>query len=230
MIDWWRQRSLFARLLTLAAAATLMLALAAGVGAVAALMLSGDPSWPAGEKAGSEASRRSAGGRSKAPQHEPADTKTSPQQDSGAERGQAAPEDELITYVNEVGEIQADSVEAFLDSHEKLLRYDTLTSSDIEEMQANQAALQVLANRASDLRAPQEYKDQKDAFVSAIEELHQAAQLGYALAADPTSATQAGFLNYDDHVEKAATLLRQSNEILGRDYKEIESIRSVSTS
>jgi hypothetical protein len=31
-------------------------------------------------------------------------------------------------------------VAAFSDSHEKLLRYDTLTSGDIEEMQANQAA------------------------------------------------------------------------------------------
>jgi len=121
-------------------------------------------------------------------------------------------------------------VEAFLDSHEKLLRYDALTSADIEKMQANQAALQVLANRASDLRSPQKYRDQKDAFLSAIEELHQAAQLAYALAADPTSATLAGFRNYDNHVDKAATLLQQSNELLDRDYKKIEGVRSVSTS
>lgn len=230
MIDWWRQRSLFARLLALAAAATLMFALAASVGAVAALMLGGDLRWPAGEVAGSGAPTSSADGRSKTPRNKAADTETSAQQYSGARRDRTAPQGEQSTYVDEVGEIQADSVEAFLDSHEKLLRYDGLTSTDIEKMQANQAALQVLANRASELRAPREYKDQKDAFLSAIEGLHQAAQLGYALAADPTSATQAGFRDYDDHVDRAATLLEQSNEILGRDYKEIEDVRSVGTS
>ena len=83
------------------------------------------------------------------------------------------------------------------------------------EMQANQAALQVLANRASDLRAPQKYRDQKDAFLSAIDELHQAAQLAYALAADPISATLADFDDYDHLVNEAAALLRQSNETLG---------------
>lgn len=230
MIDRWRQRSLFARLLAYAAAVTLVFVLAISVGAVAALMVGGDLRWPAGERAGSEEPTRSADGQSKAPQRKSADTTPSQQQYSGAKGGQPAPEDELITYANEVGEIQTDSVETFLDSHKKLLRYDALTSADIEKMQANQAALQVLANRASDLRAPQKYRDQKDAFLSAIEELHQAAQLAYALAADPTSATLSGFRNYDNHVDKAATLLQQSNELLDRDYKKIEGVRSVSTS
>ena len=230
MIDRWRRRSLFARLLAYAAAVTLVLVLAISVGAVAALMVGGDLRWPAGERAGSEEPTRSADGQSEAPQRKSADTTLSQQQYSGAKGGESAPEDELITYANEVGEIQTDSVEAFLDSHEKLLRYDALTSADIEKMQANQAALQVLANRASDLRSPQKYRDQKDAFLSAIEELHQAAQLAYALAADPTSATLAGFRNYDNHVDKATTLLRQSNELLDRDYKKLEDVRSVSTS
>jgi hypothetical protein len=229
MTDWWRQRSSFARLIAYAAAATLVLVLAVTVGALAALVVSGDLSRPAGERAGSEEPTSSAEGRSEAPQRTSADTTLSQQQYSGAKGGQAAPEDELITYANEVGEIQADSVEAFLDSHEKLLRYDALTSADIEKMQANQAALQVLANRASDLRTPPIYRDQKDAFLSAIEELHQAAQLAYALAADPTSATLSGFRNYDNHVDMAATLLQQSNELLDRDYKKLEGVRSVST-
>jgi hypothetical protein len=230
MIDRWRQRSLFARLLAYAAAVTLVFVLAISVGAVAALMIGGDLRWPAGERARSEEPTSSADGQSKAPQRKSADTTLSQQQYSGAKGGQPAPEDELVTYANEVGEIQADSVEAFLDSHEKLLRYDALSSADIEKMQANQAALQVLANRASDLRTPPIYRDQKDAFLSAIEELHQAAQLAYTLAADPTSATLAGFRNYDNLVDKAATLLQQSNELLDRDYKKLEDVRSVSTS
>src|SRR5688572_3558591 len=160
MIDRWRQRSLFARLLAYASAATLVLVLAVSVGAVAALMVGGDLRWPAGERAGSEEPTSSADGRSKSPQHKSADTTLSQQQYSGAKGGQAAPEDELITSVNEVGELQADAVAAFVDSHEKLLRYDALASADIEMKQANQAALQVLANRASDLRAPQKYRDQ----------------------------------------------------------------------
>ena len=220
---------MFARLLAYAAAVTLVFVLAISVGAVAALMVGGDLRWPAGERAGSEEPTRSADGQSKAPQRKSADTTLSQQQYSGAKGGQPAPEDELITYANEVGEIQADSVEAFLDSHEKLLRYDALTSADIEKMQANQAALQVLANRASDLRAPQKYRDQKDAFLSAIDELHRAAQLANALAADPIAATQADFDDYDRLVDEAAADLQQSNEILGKDYKTIGGLQEVNT-
>ena len=229
MIDRWRQRSLFARLLAYAAAVTLVFVLAISVGAVAALMVGGDLRWPAGERAGSEEPTSSADGQSKSSQRKSADTTLSQQQYSGAKGRQPAPEDELITYANEVGEIQTDSVETFLDSHEKLLRYDALTSADIEKMQANQAALQVLANRASDLRAPQKYRDQKDAFLSAIEELHQAAQLAYSLAADPISATQADFDDYERIVNEAATDLQRSNEILGKDYKTIEGVQGVNT-
>ena len=115
-----------------------------------------------------------------------------------------------------------------MDSHEKLLRYDTLTSGDIEEMQANQAALQGFVDQASDLRAPKQYRNQKDAFVSAIDELHRAAQLAYTLAADPVSATQADVDDYDRLVDEATAGLRRSNQILGKDFEGIEGVREVS--
>jgi hypothetical protein len=49
MIDWWRQRSSFMRLLAYAVAAILVLVAAAGMGAMAALVV-GDPP---GEQGGS---------------------------------------------------------------------------------------------------------------------------------------------------------------------------------
>lgn len=211
-----------------AAAATLAFVMAASVGAVAAFVVSGNLSWPTGERASPEEPGPT-GEQGKPPQRQQADADRPKQENAGAEREQAAPQDQQTTYVHRVGEIQANSVETFLDSHEKLLRYDTLTSGDIEEMQANQAALQGFTDQATDLRAPQKYRNQKDAFVSAIDELHQAAQLAYALAADPISATQDDFEDYDRIVDQAGAGLRQSNEILGRDFKTIEGVREVST-
>jgi hypothetical protein len=208
MSGWWDQRSRLTRLLVYAVAAILMLVMAASVGAVAALVVGGNVSWPTGERARPDGPSP-ADEQGKIPQHH---------------------QDKLTQYVDEVGEIQANSVEAFLDSHEKLLRYDTLTSGDIDEMQANQAALQGFVDQASDLRAPKQYRNQKDAFVSAIDELHQAAQLAYALAVDPISATQDDFKDYDRIVDQAAAGLRQSNETLGKDYKTIEGVQEVSTS
>jgi hypothetical protein len=201
--------------------------MAASIGAVAALVVRGNLSLPAGERAGPK-EPSPAGEQGKSPQRQQEHTDKAKQEIADAERGQAATEDELTQYVDGVGEIQANSVEAFLDSHEKLLRYDTLTSGDIEEMQADEAALQGFVDQASDLRAPQKYGEQKDAFVSAIEELHQAAQLAYALAADPISATQADFDAYDRLVDEAAAGLRRSNQILGKDFKGIEGVREVS--
>jgi len=117
-----------------------------------------------------------------------------------------------------------------LDSHKKLLRYDGLTPGDVKKMQANQAALKGLADQASALSAPQKYKEHKDTFLSAIDELHQAAQLAYALAADPISTTQADFDHYDHLVNEAAAGLQRCNEILGKDYKTLEGAKGVSTS
>ena len=206
MNGWWDQRSRLTRLLVYAVAVILMLVMAASVGAVAALMVGGSVSWPTGERARPDGPSPS-GEQGKIPQHH---------------------QDKLTQYVDGVGEIQANSVEAFLDSHEKLLRYDTLTSGDIEQMQANQAALQGFVDQASDLRAPKQYRNQKDEFVSAIDELHQVAQLAYALAADPVTATQADFDDYDRLVDEATVGLRRSNQILGKDFKGIEGVREVS--
>jgi hypothetical protein len=206
MSGWWDQRSRLTRLLVYAVAVILMLVMAASVGAVAALVVGGNVSWPTGDRARPDGPDP-AGEQYKIPQHH---------------------QDKLTQYVDGVGEIQANSVEAFLDSHEKLLRYDTLTSGDIEQMQANQAALQGFVDQASDLRAPKQYRNQKDEFVSAIHELHQAAQLAYALAADPVSATQADFDDYDRIVDEATVGLRRSNQLLGKDFKGLEGVREVS--
>jgi len=214
--------------------------MAASVGAAAALMVSGGLSWPTGS--GSRPGEPGpADEQGKPSQHRQAEADHSGQEQADrseeentgktatTERKQAASQEQQAPYVAEVGEIQASSVEAFSDSHEKLLRYDTLTSGDIEKMQANQAALQEFADRASDLDAPEKYGEQKDAFVSAIDELHQGARLAYVLAADPLSATQADFDDYDRLTNKAATDLQQSNEVLGKDYETIAGLREVNT-
>jgi hypothetical protein len=190
-------------------------------------MVSDNLGLPKGEKDGPERPSP-ADEQGKIPQRQQEHTDKAQQEIADAEREQTATQDKLTPYVDGIGEIQANSVEAFLDSHEKLLRYDTLTSGDIEEMQANQAALQGFVDQASDLRAPKQYRNHKDGFVSAIDELHQAAQLAYALAADPISATQADFDDYDRLVDEAAAGLRRSNQILGKDFKGIEGVREVS--
>jgi hypothetical protein len=229
MTKWWQQRSLFTRLLLYSVAATLAFVMAASVGAMAALVVSGNLSWPTGDRARPE-EPSPAGEQGNTPQHQQSDADRPQQEKAGAERKQAASQDEETTYVHRVDEIQANSVETFLDSHEKLLRYDALTADDVEEMQANQAALQRFTDQVSDLNAPQKYREQKEVFLAAINELKEAAQLAYALAADPTSATQSGFEEYDSHVDKAATLLQRSNKTLGRDYKMIEGVQEVSPS
>ena len=226
----WNQLSPFTKILAFAVAAISAFGMAAGIGAVAALMVSGNLSAPSGERAGPDESG-APGKQVESTQHKKADADVAQQQSySGAKREQTSPQDEQTTYVDEVGEIQANSVEAFLDSHEKLLRYDTLTSGDIEELRTDQAALKKYAGQADALSVPQRYKEHKDAFQTAIDELHQAAQLAYVLAADPISATQADFDHYDHLVNEAAADLRRSNEILGRDYKTIEGVKGISIS
>ena len=225
----WNQLSPFTRLLAFAVAIILALVMAMGIGAVAALVVSGNVGWPIGETTRPDESSPP-GERGKSAQHKQADADLAQQQKSGAKQGHATPQVEQTTYVNEVGVIQANAVEAFLDSHRKLQRYDALTSGDIEKMQANQAALKGLADQASALSAPQKYREHKDVFLSAIDELHQAAQLAYTLVADPISATGADFDHYDHLVNEAAASLQRSDEILGRDYKTIEGAQGGSIS
>jgi hypothetical protein len=224
----WNQLSPFTRLLAIAVAAILAFGMAAGMGAVAALVISGNLSSPSGERTRPDGSSPP-GEQVGSAQRKQADADIG-QQYSGPKGGQATPQDEQTTYVDEVGDIQADAVEAFLDSHKRLLRYDALTSGDVEKMQADQAALKGYTEQASALGAPQTYREQKDVFLSAIDKMHRAAQLAYALAADPIAATQADFDDYDRIVDEAAAGLRRSNEILGKDYKTIEGVQGVSTS
>jgi hypothetical protein len=223
----WNQLSPFTRLLAYAVAAILMFVMAAGIGAVAALVVSGDVSSLTGGRASPEESSPQ-GGQGKSAQHKQTDADVT-QQHSGAKKGQATPQDKQTTYVHDVGEIQANSVGVFLDSNKKLLRYDALTSGDVEKMQADQAALKGFADQAGALSAPQKYREHKHVFLSAIDALHQAAQLAYALAADPVSATEADFDHHDHLVNEAAAGLQRSNEILGKDYKTIEGAQGVSS-
>jgi hypothetical protein len=222
MIEWLRERSLPTRVLVYAVAAILAFAVAAGVGATAALMLQGDLSLPTREEP------QPAGEQGNAPQRQGAANDRSQQKGTGTEQKEDASQLDEAEYASKVGEIQSKSVETFLDSHERLLRYDALTADDVEEMQANQAALQGYTDQADDLDPPRRYGEQYEVFRSAIKELYQAAQLAHDLAADPTAATQSKFEEYDRHVNEAAARLQRSNEILNRDYKTIEGAQAVS--
>lgn len=224
MIEWLRTRSSLTRVLVYAAAAILAFAVAAGVGATAAHMIQGGLSLPAREEPGP------AGDQGDAPERGGADTTRSQQEETTAEpRKDAASRQDEAEYVRRVGEIQSNSVEMFLDSHGKLLRYDALTAEDVEEMQTNQAALQEFTDQVGDLEPPQKYSEQYTVFRSAINELNEAAQLAHNLAADPTAATQSGFDEYGRHVDEAAAYLQRSNEALNRDYETIEGVQKVST-
>jgi hypothetical protein len=221
MIEWLRKRSAPTRVLIYAAAAILAFAVAAGVGATTALMVQGDLGIPTRDEP------EPAGEQGDAPQHRGSDAGQSQQKVAGAEQAEAASKQERAEYVGKVGEIQANSTETFFDSHDKLLRYDALNADDVEEMQANQTTLQETTEQVASLDPPQRYREQYEVFRSAINELHQAAQLAYNLAADPVSATQSDIDEYERHVNEAAAGLERSNEILGRDYKTIEGVQKV---
>jgi len=130
-------------------------------------------------------------------------------------------------YVTRVGDVQAEAVTMFLDSHRKLLRYDALTADDVEKMQVNAATLGRLVDETENLDPPDRYTQQHETFGSAIGQLHEAASLAYELAADPTAATQSGFDEYDSLVSGAAVDLQSSNEALGRDYASIGGVQKV---
>jgi hypothetical protein len=131
-------------------------------------------------------------------------------------------------YLDEVADIQNGSVEASLRSNNKLLRYDGLTAEDVEELKADYVALESYARRARDLAPSAENEDQHKVFVFAINELREANELAYRLAADPSSATQMDFEAYDRHVDRATAYLRRSNEMLGEDYKTTGAAREIS--
>jgi len=167
----------------------------AGVGAIAALTLGDDLGLS--EREGP----RSLDEQSKAPQ---------PRGKDAAEQEEAASHQDEAEYVSTVGDIQARAVETFLDSHHKPLHYDALTAEDVEELQANEAALRGLTAQVDDVDSPRRYGRQYEVFRSAIDDLHEAALLTYDLAADLVAAAEFGFDGYDSHVNEAAALVRRS--------------------
>jgi hypothetical protein len=205
-------------LLAVAAAATVMLALATGVGVMAALVVGAGPGSSGGEP--------ERAGRAEHQREADSVEGTQPRQ---AGKGKGAP-DRLseAEYVSTVGRIQSDAVKTLLDSHDKLLRYDILTTDDVREMRANGSALRGLTARVDGLDPPRRYVGQYEVFRSAINELHGATQLAYGLVADPTTATKSDFDEYDRRVSEAAGRLRQSNEILGRDYRTMGGVQEIS--
>jgi hypothetical protein len=201
--------------------------MAAGVGAMTALLVTGDLSRFTKEEP-SQKELSPSGQQGNTPHRQQADAGRSHQMKADAEQERADSQQAQTTYVNRVGDIQSKSVVAFLDSHDKLLHYDALTADNIGEMQANQATLQELIDQVANLNPPREYKEQYKVFRLAVNELHDTTQLAYTFAADPTAATQSGFEGYDRHVNQAAAYLKKSNEMLGRDYKTIERVQRVS--
>jgi hypothetical protein len=190
--------------LKIAAIAVAVLAVAAGMGVVVALTLGANEGPPEG------ANSEQGGG----PEHIA---------EKAASDGLSEP-----AYLDEVADIQNGSVETVLRSNNKLLRYDGLTSEDVDELKADYVALENYARRTRDLTPSAEHEDQYRVFVLAINELRDANELAYRLAADPSSATQTDFKAYDRHVNRATAYLRRSNEMLGKDYKAAEAAQEIS--
>jgi hypothetical protein len=198
--------------LKIAALAAAVLAVAAGMGVVAALTLGANEGSPEGTK--SEQTGQ-----------------YNPEQDGRSEdvaEKEASDGPSEAAYLDEVAYIQNGSVEASLRSNDKLLRYDGLTADDIEDMKADYVALESYVRRARDLAPSAEHEDQYKVFVLAIDELRDANELAYRVAADPSSATQTDFEAYDRHVDRATDYLRRSNEMLGTDYKTTEAAQEIS--
>jgi hypothetical protein len=189
-----------------------VLAVAAGMGVMAALTLGANEGQPEGAKSErAEEANPKQGGR-------PEDVAEKAASDGSSE----------AAYLDEVADIQNNSVEASLRSNNKLLRYDGLTAEDVEELKADYVALENYARRARDLAPSAEHEDQYKVFVLAIKELRDANELAYRLAADPSSATQTDFEAYDRHVNRATAYLGRSNEMLGKDYKMFGAAQEIS--
>ena len=229
-----RTRSLLVRTLVYAVLAILAFALAAGVGAVGALMLRGDLTGLL-ERQGPRSADEQAAGRAQQKDAAKREEDAVEQKDGASKQDQAAVDRSADAaqraeagYVDAVEDIQTNAVEAFRNSHEKLLRYDSLSAADVVEMEANEAALRGMAERAADLAPPEKYEEQHEVLGAAIDELHEASRLAHGMAADPVAATEPAFDEYDRRVDEASALLRRSNELLGEEYEAIEGVREVS--
>ena len=208
-MQWLRTLPVPLKIVAIAAA---VLAVAAGMGVVVALTLGANEGPP--ERAKTEPAGQ-----------------YNPEQGGKPENvAEKAPSDgsSEAAYLEEVADIQNGSVEASLRSNNKLLRYDGLTAKDVEELKVDYVALENYARRARDLAPSAEHEDQYKVFVLAINELRDANELAYRLAADPSSATQTDFEAYDRHMNRATAYLRRSNEMLGEDYKGAGAARRIS--
>jgi len=208
-MQWLRTLPISLKIVAFAAA---VLVVAAGMGVVAALTLGANEGPPEGakpERTGTANPEQ--GGR-------PEDVAEKAASDGSSE----------AAYLEEVASIQNGSVEISLGSNDKVLRYDGLTAEDVEKLKANYVALESYVRRAKDLAPSAEHEDQYKVFVLAINELRDANELAYRLAADPQSATQADFEAYDRHVARATAYLRRSNEMLGKDYKTTGAAQEIS--
>jgi hypothetical protein len=250
MAHWLRERSGYARVSIYAAAAVLAFVLAAGLGAMGALTLRGDlgflereePQPAGGQNAGQAQEEDGAAEREEATvdaQREEAASEreeaaaqregvTSQREEAAAEQEAAASQREEAEYIGAIRDIQTRSVRAFLNSHDKLLRYDALTAADVEEMQANETVLEEMDDQTGDLAPPRKYEEQYGVFSAAIDELHEATRLAYGMAVDPVAAAEQGFDEYDSRVDEASDLLLSSNDLLNKEYETIEGVREVS--
>jgi len=225
------------KILALAVALALVLAVAAVVGAAAAFVSGADggPSRgkdqqrAAGEASSERGSEQGSAAEERAAEERAAEQKAAEQKaaEQKAAEERAAEERAAKEYLGKVADIQNESVEAALESNDLLLRYDRLTASDVEDMRANQAALRASSDRVEGLAPPKKHGAQYNVFVLAIDELRDANELAYRLAADPASATQADFEAYDRHVEEATAYLRRSNEMLNQEYKTTETAQGI---
>jgi hypothetical protein len=120
-------------------------------------------------------------------------------------------------------------VETFLDSHERLRRYDGLTADDVDALKANRDTMQELAGRVERLDPPQAHEDQCEILRYAVFRLEEATTIAYELASDPVSATRSRIETYDQRTEEAATGLRRSNELLGRDHETLGAVQDIGT-
>src|SRR5215208_5266796 len=200
------------RVLIYVAVAGAMFAVATGVGAAVGLMLASDRGSPEGAKI------------------EPTGQYNSEQGGRPEDVAEKAASDgpSVAAYLDEVADIQNGSVETALRSNNNLVRYDGLTAEDVKELKADYVLLENYARRARDLAPSAEHEDQYTVFLRAINELRDANELAYRLAADPSSATQTDFEAYDRHVDRATEYLRRSNEMLGKDYKTTEAAQEIS--
>ena len=157
-----------------------------------------------------------------------------PQSYSEQEEQQASEQEEYASsqlsadeYIAEIGDIQNGSVESFVRVHDKLLRYDSLTPADVEDIEADQVTLKDYTDRNDNLIPPEEYRGHHELLSVATGELSDAAEIAYRVAAHPVSATPADFREYDSLITGATANLQRSNELLGQNYRTTEELPRV---